>query len=433
MQRIRSDEAKTHVGEHVKLAGWMHNFRDMSKFGFLFLRDGAGILQAVLDKEAELERLRGIQYESVLEVVGTVVAEPRASAGVELHDCQVNVLSPVLEPLPFEINKKEFKPGLDVFLDYAPLGLRSPQKRALFRIQAEIMRGYREYLNGQGFVEIQTPKIVGAATESGANVFKIDYFGRPAYLAQSPQFYKQTMVGVFERVFEIGPVFRAEKHNTARHTNEYVSLDMEMGFIQDHTDVMNVLTGILRHVFDRLNASSAQELELVRAKVPRIGDTIPAIRMPAAQQIILDRFGEDCRGEPDLAPQHEVWLCEYAEKVLGSELLFVTHYPVSKRPFYAMPDDQDPTLTKSFDLLFRGCEITTGGQRIHRYEQLLRNATRWGIHPEDIDGYLQAFKYGMPPHGGFGMGLERLLMQLTGLTNLREATLFPRDLERLAP
>jgi len=241
------------------------------------------------------------------------------------------------------------------------------------------------------------------------------------------------MVGVFERVFEIGPVFRAEKHNTARHTNEYVSLDMEMGFIQDHTDVMNVLTGILRHVFDRLNASSAQELELVRAKVPRIGDTIPAIRMPAAQQIILDRFGEDCRGEPDLAPQHEVWLCEYAEKVLGSELLFVTHYPVSKRPFYAMPDDQDPTLTKSFDLLFRGCEITTGGQRIHRYEQLLRNATRWGIHPEDIDGYLQAFKYGMPPHGGFGMGLERLLMQLTGLTNLREATLFPRDLERLAP
>lgn len=433
MQRIRSDEAKAHVGEQIKVAGWMHNFRDMSKFGFLLLRDGAGILQAVLDKEAELEKLRGIQYESVLEVVGSVVAEPRASTGVELHDCEVSVLSPVLEPLPFEINKKEFRPGLDVFLDHAPLGLRHPQKRALFRIQAEIMRGYREYLDGQGFVEIQTPKIVGAATESGANVFQIDYFGRPAYLAQSPQFYKQTMVGVFERVFEIGPVFRAEKHNTARHTNEYVSLDMEMGFIQDHTDVMNVLTSILRHVFDRLSTSFAQELELVKAKVPHIRDTIPAIRMPDAQQIILDRFGEDCRSEPDLAPQHEAWLCEYAEKELGSELLFVTHYPVSKRPFYAMPDDQDPTLTKSFDLLFRGCEITTGGQRIHRYEQLLKNAIQWGIHPEDIDGYLQVFKYGMPPHGGFGMGLERLLMQLTGLTNLRAATLFPRDLERLAP
>ena len=433
MPRIRTNEVAAHLGERVRMAGWMHNFRDMSKFGFLLLRDGSGVVQAVLDSPAELEKLRGIQYESVVEVIGTVVAEPRSPAGVELHDCEVMVITPILEPLPFEVNKKELKPGLDVFLDHAPLGLRHLQKRALFRISAEMLLGFREYLNQQSFVEIQTPKIVGAATESGANVFSIDYFGRPAYLAQSPQFYKQIMVGVFERVYEVGPVFRAEKHNTVRHTNEYVSLDIEMGFIQDHTDVMDMLTGILRHVFERLKTSCAREVELLKLRVPTIGETIPRMRLGEAQQIIFERFGEDCRNEPDLSPQHEAWICEYAEKELGSEMLFVTHYPTSKRPFYAMPDDQDPTLTKSFDLEFRGCEIVTGGQRIHRYEQLRDSAHKWGIQDAQIEGYLQAFKYGMPPHGGFGMGLERLLMQLTGLSNLREATLFPRDLDRLSP
>ena len=433
MRRIRTNEAAAHIGERVKFAGWMHSWRDMGQFGFLVLRDGAGTFQAVVDNATEMDKLRGLQFESVVEVEGAIVAEPRAAAGAELHDCQVTVLSPVLEPLPFEINKKELKPGLDVFLDYAPVGLRNLQKRALFRVSAELMAGFRAYLNSQGFVEVQTPKIVGSATESGANVFVLDYFDRPAYLAQSPQFYKQIMVGVFERVFEVGPVFRAEKHNTARHTNEYVSLDLEMGFIQDHTDVMEVLTNVLRHMFNRVAQECAREVTLLRLQVPTIGEAIPSVRLPDAQQIIFERFKEDCRGEPDLAPQHEVWLCEYAQKELGSEFLFVTHYPTAKRPFYAMPDEQEPALTKSFDLLFRGCEVVTGGQRIHRYEQLLSNAQLWGIKPEDIAGYLQAFKYGMPPHGGFGMGLERLLMQLAKLTNLREVTLFPRDLDRLSP
>ena len=433
MQRIRTNEAITHVGERVKLAGWLHNLRDMGKFGFLVLRDGAGTFQAVLDNTAELEKIRALQYESVLEIEGVVAAEPRAPGGMELHDCQVKVLSPVTEPLPFEVNKKELKPALDIFLNNAPLGLRHLHKRALFRISAEIMAGFREYLMQQGFVEIESPKIVGAATESGANVFCIDYFGRPAYLAQSPQFYKQIMVGVYERVFEVGPVFRAEKHNTARHTNEYVSLDIEMGFIRDHTDVMAMLTAVLRHIFARLTQSCVREIELLKITVPSIGETVPSLRLPDAQELIFERYGEDCRGEPDLAPQHEAWLCQYAEQEFGSELLFVTHYPTSKRPFYTMPDDEEPTLTKGFDLLFRGCEIVTGGQRIHRYEQLLNNARQWGINPEDIAGYLQAFKYGMPPHGGFAIGLERLLMQLAGLSNLREATLFPRDLDRLAP
>jgi len=433
MRRLRTDEAPSHMGERVKLAGWMHNWRDMGKFGFLVLRDGAGTFQAVLDNAAEMEKLRGLQYESVLEVEGVVTPEPRAPGGAELHDCRVKPISPVLEPLPFEINKKEFKPGLAIFLDHAPLGLRHLHKRALFRISAEVMAGFREYLSQQGFVEIQSPKIVGSATESGANVFSIDYFGRPAYLAQSPQFYKQIMVGVFERVFEVGPVFRAEKHNTVRHTNEYVSLDLEMGFIKDHTDVMAMLTALLRYIFDRLKKSCARELDLLEIKAPSVGESIPSMRLPDAQQLIFERYGEDCRGEPDLTPQHEAWLCEHAEQELGSELLFITHYPTSKRPFYTMPDDQDPSLTRGFDLLFRGCEVVTGGQRIHRYEQLLSNARQWGINPEDIAGYLQAFKYGMPPHGGFAIGLERLLMQLAGLGNLREATLFPRDLDRVAP
>jgi nondiscriminating aspartyl-tRNA synthetase len=411
----------------------MHNWRDMGKFGFLVLRDGAGTFQAVLDNEAEMAKLNGLQFDSVVEIEGTIAPEPRAAVGAELHDCQVTVLSPVLEPLPFEINKKELKPSLDVFLDHAPLGLRHLQKRSLFRISAEIMAGYREYLDQQGFVEIQTPKIVGSATESGANVFRIDYFDRPAYLAQSPQFYKQIMVGIFERVFEVGPVFRAEKHNTARHTNEYVSLDMEMGFIQDHRDVMAMLTNVLRYVFNRVGQVRKQEVELLKMRVPDIGPAIPDLRLAEAQQILFERHSEDCRGAPDLEPHQEAWLCQYAEQKLGSEFLFVTHYPTSKRPFYTMPDDQDPSVTKGFDLLFRGCEIVTGGQRIHLYQQLLDSARKWGIDPQGIDGYLQAFKYGMPPHGGFAIGLERLLMQLAGLTNLRETTLFPRDMDRLSP
>ncbi len=434
MQRIWTDQAPAHMGERVKLAGWLHNLRDLGKFGFLVLRDGKGTFQAVLDSEQELAKLRGgIQYETVIELEGTVVAEPRAPGGAELHDCTVNVISPVLEPLPFEINKKELMPGLSIFLNNAPVGLRHLQKRALFRLSSEIMAGFREHLREQSFVEIQTPKIVGAATESGANVFRIDYFGRPAYLAQSPQFYKQIMVGVFERVFEIGPVFRAEKHDTARHTNEYVSLDVEMGFIQDHTDVMRLLTGLLRHIFQRVETVCEREVQLLGAKVPKIGDSIPTMTLAEVQQIIFSKHGEDCRGEPDLAPQHEDWICRHASEDLGSEFIFVTHYPTSKRPFYTMPDDRDPSVTKGFDLLFRGCEIVTGGQRIHHYDQLLQNALKAGINPEDIGGYLLAFKYGMPPHGGFGMGLERLLMQLTGLGNLREATLFPRDLDRLSP
>lgn len=431
--RIRTTEASAHIGQRVCMAGWLHRLRKLGGVNFLVLRDGYGCFQAVIDDANELARLSNALPESVIQVQGIVTAEAQAPDGLELHNCQAEMITPVNDALPFELNKKVLKPGLDVFLDHAPVGLRCPLKQATFRLFSGILSAFRATLSSQGFTEIQTPKLVGVATEGGANVFPVRYFDRNAYLAQSPQLYKQIMVGVFERVFETGPVFRAEPHDTTRHINQYTSLDAEMGFIQDHTDIMAVLTNIMRHIFETLQQSYARDLAALGAQVPHIGDTIPAIKFREAQQIILEQFGEDCRSETDLAPQHERWLCEWAEQTHGSELLFVTHYPASKRPFYTMPAAADPDHTNSFDLLFRGAEIVTGGQRVHCYPQLLAHIARWGMSPDQFTGYLEAFRYGMPPHGGFGMGAERLLQMTIGAANLRETTLFPRDIRRLAP
>ncbi|MGC9348387.1 MAG: aspartate--tRNA(Asn) ligase, partial [Anaerolineae bacterium] len=283
------------------------------------------------------------------------------------------------------------------------------------------------------FVQIASPKIVASATESGANVFAIDYFGQRAYLAQSPQFYKQMMVGVFERVYEIGPVFRAEPHATARHVNEFISLDAEMGFIGDHRDVMQVVTRVVRTVLGHLQSHLSADLKLLEVEMPRAPETFPAIHFADAQHYIYDQHGEDCRGEPDLSPQHERWIGEWALKKHGSDFVFVTGYPMVKRPFYTHPQPDDPTYSNSFDLLFRGMEMITGGQRLHRYEDYLAALEAYGLTAESFEGYLEAFRYGMPPHGGFAIGLERLVMQLTGAQNLRETTLFPRDMHRLTP
>lgn len=432
LKRIRTTQAKEWVGQRVRMVGWLHRLRRLGGINFLVLRDGFGLFQAVIDKADELARLRNVLSESVIEVEGAVVTEPQAPGGLELHDCRVHVVVPVTEPLPFEINKKVLKPGLDVFLDHAPVGLRHPRKQATFRLFSAVLAAFREYLAGKGFTEIQTPKLVGTATEGGANVFPVSYFGQQAYLAQSPQLYKQIMVGVFERVYEVGPVFRAEPHDTSRHTNQYTSLDAEMGFIGDHTDVMALLTGVVRHIFEAL-CRRRKDLALLGARAPIVGQRIPAVKFREAQQIILERFGKDCQGEADLSPQHERWLCQWAQKEHSSELLFVTHYPAVKRPFYTMPDPDDPEHTHSFDLLFRGTEIVTGGQRVHTFAQLLSHIKQWGLDAAEFTGYLEAFRYGMPPHGGFGMGAERLLKMLLGAGNLRETTLFPRDMKRLSP
>jgi nondiscriminating aspartyl-tRNA synthetase len=434
MERIYTTQIGEHIGERVRLAGWLHTLRRLGGVNFMVLRDVRGAAQIVVDTPQALAALDGLLPETVLAVEGVVVAEPQAPGGVELHAPVFELLSPVREAAPLSLNKPAVKTSLPVFLDHAVVGLRHPQKRALFRLSAGIMAGYRATLDRLGFTEIQTPKLVASATEGGANVFAVKYFDRQAYLAQSPQFYKQIMVGVFERVYEVGPVFRAEPHDTVRHINEYVSLDLEMGFIRSHRDVMAVLTAAVAGIIEHLQTAYAPELAQLDVALPAVPQPIPTIYFPEAQELILRRWGEDCRGEPDLAPQHERWLGEWAREEHGSDFLFVTGYPMEKRPFYTHPNPADPRYSNSFDLLFRGTELVTGGQRLHLHQDYLEAAASKGVRDlAPFETYLEAFRFGMPPHGGFAIGLERFIMQLLGLDNIRLATLFPRDLNRLTP
>jgi nondiscriminating aspartyl-tRNA synthetase len=331
------------------------------------------------------------------------------------------------------LHKPKIQAGLATLLDHAVVANRHPARRAIFRLAAGVMAGFRATLNARHFTEVQTPKIVASATESGANVFKLDYFGRSAFLAQSPQFYKQIMVGIFDRVFEVGPVFRAEPHDTTRHTNEYISLDVEFGFINDHFTVMALLQEVMASIFETLAAHYPAELQRLNAQLPVVPPAIPHIHFADAQELILSRYGVDTRAEPDLSPQDERWLGQWAQAEHGSDFLFVTGYPMVKRPFYTHPDPNRPTYSNSFDLLFRGTELVTGGQRLHRYPDYLAALAAAQLPVEPFETYLEAFRYGMPPHGGFAIGLERLLMQLLELPNVRLATLFPRDLNRLTP
>ncbi len=432
---IRTTQLSTHIGQPVRLRGWVQTLRLLGGINFLVLRDGWGTVQAVTQDAADFAPLTdaNLAPETVIELTGTVVATPQAPGGIELHNPVIAVITPVDEALPVLISKREVTASLPSQLDHAVVVNRHPARRAVFRLGAGVMRGFRETLNGLGFTEIQTPKIVASATESGANVFKLDYFGREAYLAQSPQFYKQIMVGVFERVYEVGPVFRAEPHDTVRHVNEYVSLDVEFGFIENHFTVMAMLREVLAGIFATLSADYAAELALLEAKMPVVPAQIPHIHFAEAQELILRLHGVDVRGEPDLSPQDERWLGEWAMAEHGSDFLFVTGYPMGKRPFYTHPDPERPAYSNSFDLLFRGTELVTGGQRLHQYADYLAALARMGQSPEPFENYLEAFRYGMPPHGGFAIGSERLLMQLLGLGNLRLSTLFPRDLGRVSP
>ncbi|MFN8473201.1 MAG: aspartate--tRNA(Asn) ligase [Anaerolineae bacterium] len=430
--RVHTTELSAHIGERVRIEGWLHALRRLGGVSFVVVRDGWGLAQAVVG-EAALAALEGVGVESVIAVEGMAVVEAQAPGGVELREPTVDVLVPVTEPPPLSLNKRDLKATLSTQLDNGVLAARHPKQRSMFRMSAGVMRAYREILTAEGFTEVQTPKLVASATESGANVFKLDYFGRPAYLAQSPQLYKQVLTGVFERVFEVGPVFRAEPHDTTRHLSEYVSLDMEMAFIQDHRTVMGVLTKVIRGILAALAERHAEDLARWEVTMPSAPAEFPSIYFPDAQQLIYERHGVDVRGEPDLSPQDERWLGEWARETYGSDFLFVTGYPMSKRPFYTHPNPADPRYSNSFDLLFRGTELVTGGQRLHLYEDYLAALERARLSPAPFEWYLEAFKYGMAPHGGFAIGLERLLTQLTGVGNVRLATLFPRDLHRLTP
>lgn len=334
--------------------------------------------------------------------------------------------------MPLAIHKWKMNTSLETKLALRPVSLRNVRERAKFKLQEGIVRGFREFLFGQGFTEIRTPKIVSRGAEGGANVFKLNYFNKRAELGQSPQFYKQTMVGVYDRVFEAAPVFRAEKHNTTRHLNEYISLDFEMGYIDGFEDVMAMETGFLQYTMKLLERDYQKELKLLGVTLPVI-ERIPQVRFDKAKELVSEKYNRKIRNPFDLEPEEEMLIGRYFKEEYDSDFVFVTHYPSKKRPFYAMDDPEDSRFTLSFDLLYKGLEITTGGQRIHDYAAILEKMAKRGMDPEDIRDYLMIFKYGMPPHGGLGIGLERLTMRLLDEQNVRETTLFPRDVTRLEP
>lgn len=436
MERIYINKLSEHIGEEVKIAGWVDVRRDQGKMIFFEFRDRSGKVQGVtLPSNAEaLESAKELRSEWVVEITGIANKRPekniqagKLNGDIELEIKQINVLSKAKE-LPFD-------PGTDLnfdtYLDFLPLTLRQEKPQAIFRVQATIIKAFRDFLTSEKFVEIQAPKLIGDDAEGGANSFNVEYFGHTAHLAQSPQFYKQIMVGIFERVFAAGNVYRAEKHSTTRHLNEYTSLDLEMGFIKDHTDVMEMENRLLSHIMKELKENCQKEFEQLEATIPTVPEKIPAMKLREAQLLIKEKTGEDYTSEPDLEPQNERWLCEYAKKEFSSDFIFITHFPLSKRPMYTHGDPNDPDYANGFDLLFRGVEITTGGQRLHKYDELVESIKKKGMDPEKFNYYLQAFKYGMPPHGGLGLGLERLTAKLLGLDNVKEATLFPRDLNRI--
>ena len=410
----------------VTLHGMVHALRDLGGVTFLTLRTREGLVQCVCPRRPE-----GVREECAVSVSGLLRPEPRAPGGAELAEARFTVLSRPAAPPPVPLSKKSSL-SMDTELSLRPVTLRAPRARAVFRIQAAVCRAFREFLQGEGFTEIHTPKLGRAGAEGGSSQFRVDYFGRKAVLAQSPQLYKQVMVGVFERVYEIGPVFRAEKHATQRHLNEYTSLDLEMGFLHSFTDLMALEQGFLRRLVDLLRREYAGELALLGAELPD-AQHIPAVRFDEAKRLAADAYGYAIREPYDLEPEEEQHIGRYAKEVWGSDFVFVTHYPGRKRPFYTMDDPEDPRYTLSFDLLFRGMEITTGGQRIHNYGQQVEKLKARGMEPEDFSGYLLFHKHGAPPHGGLGIGLERLTMQLCGLDNIRRASLFPRDRTRLEP
>ena len=421
------------AGAKVKVNGAVHTIRDMGTVAFVILRKREGLLQCVYEEGSADFELKDIKEAATVEVEGVLEENEKAPNGIEIRMENVKILSePEDEMMPLAISKWKLNTSLEAKLNYRPISLRNIRERAKFRIQEGIVRGFRDFLYQEGFTEIHTPKIGAKSAEGGANLFRLEYFHRPAILQQSPQFYKQMMVGVFDRVFETAPVFRAEKHNTKRHLNEYTSLDFEMGYIDGFEDIMAMETGFLQYTMTLLEKEYARELKILNIQVPKTKE-IPAVRFDEIKKLVAEKYDRKIKNPFDLEPEEEMLISRYAKEEWDADFVFVTHYPSKKRPFYAMDDPADPTYTLSFDLLFRGMEITTGGQRIHDYHELLAKMEKRGMTDEGMEQYLSAFKHGMPPHGGLGIGMERLTMKMMNEDNVRETTLFPRDLSRLEP
>lgn len=420
------------LGKCVKVNGTVHTIRRMGDVAFVVLRKREGLLQCVYEEGESAFSLKDVKEAAAVEAEGILRKEERAPGGMEIRLKAVKILAEPDAPLPLPIAKWKLNTSLETKLNMRSVALRNMRERAKFKLQEGIVRGFRDFLYSQGFTEIHTPKIGARSAEGGSNLFKLDYFHHPAVLQQSPQLYKQMMVGVFDRVFETAPVFRAEKHNTRRHLNEYTSLDFEMGYIKSFEDIMAMETGFLQYMTALLEREYAKELQMLDLTLP---DTkrIPAVRFDRAKELAAEKYGRKIRNPFDLEPEEEELIGQYFKEEYGADFVFVTHYPSKKRPFYAMDDPEDTRFTLSFDLLYHGLEITTGGQRIHDYKMLREKIAARGMSEEGLTQYLDTFRYGMPPHGGLGIGLERLTMKLTGEDNVRETTLYPRDLSRLEP
>ena len=429
-----SDILAKELNGTVKINGYIHTIRHMGEVAFVVLRKREGLVQCIFEEGVTDSVLKELKEGMTVEAEGFLHEEERAPQGFEVRLTKIKVLTFPKEGamLPIPISKWKLKTSLETKLNYRPISLRNVRERAIFKLQEGIVRGYRDFLYSQGFTEIRTPKIVAGNAEGGANVFKLEYFGSKAFLAQSPQFYKQTMVGVYDRVFEAAPVFRAEKHNTTRHLNEYTSLDFEMGYIDGFEDIMAMETEMLRYVFTFLTKEYAKELKLLEVTLPEL-EKIPAVRFDDAKVLVSEKYSRKIKNPYDLEPEEEVLIGKYFKEEYSSDFVFVTHYPSKKRPFYAMDDPVDSKFTLSFDLLFKGMEITTGGQRIHDYEAQVAKMMARGMNPEEFTNFLMIHKHGMPPHGGLGIGLERLTMKILDEQNVRETTLFPRDVSRLEP
>jgi nondiscriminating aspartyl-tRNA synthetase len=433
--RILSSDVHDHIGKEISVSGWLHKKRLLGGLTFINLRDRRGLVQVVITDKDEVEKLRGLQIGTVLEVTGTVKDEPRAPGGAELHDATLTVLVPVTDEPPIEIDKplSHKSENLDTLFDYRAIGLRNLQEAKIFMIRSELLKYIRAFLYSQEFVEINTPKLVAGAAEGGAEVFRLDYFGKEATLAQSPQLYKQMMVGVFERVFEIAPAFRAELSATTRHVSEVTMLDVEMGFIDGHDDVLNLLQDLVYKVLTQLYEEHGDALKSLNAPELTLKPEFPRYTMAEVHEMYTKATGKDTSKEIDLTPDEEKWICEYAKKNDGCEAVFATGLPESKMKFYHMKGENGTA--RSADLLFRGIEISTVPQREHRPDVLIEQMKAAGVDPEapGFAAYVSAFKHGLPAHGGFGFGIDRLTEKAIGLGNVKEAILFPRDINRLAP
>lgn len=429
---IEAEQLKNYIGQTIAIHGMIYHIREMANFSFVILRTKQALLQCIYSREFSEFSLSELKDNMSLIFTGKVIAEERSRTGVELQLLHYQLLSAPSKEAPVVINQKKVNTSLQTLLDYRPLTLRNASERAIFQIQSGLCEGFRKFFKENRFTEIHSPKLVFSGAEGGANIFKLDYFGQEAYLTQSPQFYKQAMVGVFERVYEIAPVFRAEKHDTARHINEYTSVDFEMGFIQDFYELMSFETKMLKETLSYLEENYKEMLSLWNVKLPDCS-SIPALPFEEAKELISKTYHREIIDFYDFDPEEEKLLCEIIKKQTGSEFVFVTHYKSLKRPFYAMDSKENPDVTESFDLLFRGMEITTGGQRIHDYHEQVQKLEARNMNPESFSSYLMAHQYGLPPHGGLGLGLERFTAKLLNFSNVRLSTLFPRDIHRLTP